>query len=171
VLELCAGVGHIGLLAMAFRPRELVMVDLNPAACELARANVAANPVALPVDVREGRMEDVLAAHERFAGIIADPPWVPTRDVTGFPDDPLVAIDGGDDGMSVAWTCLDVVARHLLDDGWALMQLGTTGQASLLRERVESVPELDLEVAELREYGERGVLVHLRRPTPWSESA
>jgi release factor glutamine methyltransferase len=163
VLELCAGVGHIGLLAVTFQPRDLVLVDLDAGACDLARRNVAANPLASTVEVRRGRVDEVLAEHERFAGIIADPPWVPSRDVVRFPEDPLTAIDGGEDGMSVAWACLEVVGQHLADDGWALFQLGTTGQVRAVAERLAGAPELRLEVAEVREYGERGVLLHLAR--------
>jgi methylase of polypeptide subunit release factors len=164
VLELCAGAGHIGLLTVHFQPRELVMVDLNPAACELARVNVAANPVGSPVDVREGPMDQVLAEHERFVGVIADPPWVTSEEVGRFPADPLIAIDGGPDGMVVAWTCLDVIAGHLRDDGWAVLQLGTPAQVERLRERLDGSPGLRLELREVREYGDRGVLVLLRRP-------
>jgi methylase of polypeptide subunit release factors len=163
VLELCAGVGHIGLLAVTFQPRDLVLVDLDEGACAFARRNVAANPLSSAVDVRQGRVDEVLHEHERFAGIIADPPWVPSRDVGRFPEDPLTAIDGGEDGMSVAWSCLDVMGRHLADDGWGLIQLGTTAQAAAVADRLDGSPGLRLEAAEVREYGERGVLVHLAR--------
>ena len=39
VLELCSGVGHIGLLTVRDVERGLVMVDASLAACDLARAN------------------------------------------------------------------------------------------------------------------------------------
>ena len=106
VLELCAGVGHIGLLAVAGSARDLVLVDLNPVACELARANAEAAGHAGAVQVREGRFEDVLEAGERFPLVIADPPWVPSEQTSRFPEDPLVAIDGGADGLDVARACL-----------------------------------------------------------------
>ena len=166
VLEVCAGVGHIGLLAVTLAARDLVMVDLDPTACDFAHRNIAANPTAATVEVRQGPMDRVLAPDERFAGIIADPPWVPTRDVARFPDDPLLAIDGGADGLSVAWTCVDVIARHLADDGWALVQLGTADQAASLGERVDEQPGLRLRLGEVRVYGDRGVLALLARTTP-----
>jgi len=163
VLELCAGVGHIGLLAVTFEPRDLVLVDLDAAACEFARRNVGANPLTSSVDVRQGPMDQVLSDHELFAGIIADPPWVPSQDVGRFPEDPLRAIDGGPDGMAVAWTCLDLVARHLADEGWGLLQLGNTDQVRAVAERLDASPDLELGIAEVREYGGRGVLLHLTR--------
>ena len=35
LLELCAGAGHIGLLAVAYQPRDLVMVDISPGGLRL----------------------------------------------------------------------------------------------------------------------------------------
>lgn len=43
VLELCAGVGHIGLGAVRDSSRYLVMVDFNPVAQRFAQDNAAAN--------------------------------------------------------------------------------------------------------------------------------
>ena len=57
VLELCAGVGHIGLAAVAEGRRELVLVDLNPVACALARVNADAALMGHRVEVRQGRMD------------------------------------------------------------------------------------------------------------------
>jgi len=166
VLELCAGVGHIGLLAVSQHPRELVLVDADQTACDYARRNVHANRPARPVDVRLGRVDEAVHPDERFAGIIADPPWVASGDVGRFPHDPLTAIDGGADGMTVARSCIDVVARHLADAGWALLQLGTTQQADLVRAQVVTSPGLGLEVGAVRAYGDRGVVMQLGRRSP-----
>ena len=162
VLELCAGVGHIGLRAVAHRRRDLVMVDVDPHACELARANVLAHRPLGVVDVRQGPIDEVLAPGEWFAGVIADPPWVPSRDVAGFPRDPLLAIDGGDDGLDVARLCVRVIDRHLASYGWALLQLGSTVQAHALARSLDARDDVDLEVREIRAY-DRGVLVRLGR--------
>jgi release factor glutamine methyltransferase len=163
VLELCAGVGHIGLLAVDGTARRLVMVDLDETACAFARSNARAARGGDLAEVRQGRVDEVLSREERFVGVIADPPWVPS-DATGrFPDDPLTAIDGGEDGMEIAWACLEVAAGHLVDQGWLLIQLGTVEQADALHDRLDSSPRLGLKTVEVREYGDRGVLVHVAR--------
>ena len=160
ILELCAGAGQIGLLTVAMEPRELLMVDLNPAACEIARSNAAANGLLAPVDVRHGDLQDVIRADEQFVGVIADPPWVPTAQTGRFPDDPLHAIDGGGDGLDVVRSCLQVISRHLAIGGWAVLQLGTEAQADAVAEWIIA-EELGIEVCETRVYPERGVLVRL----------
>ena len=162
LLELCAGAGHIGLLAAATSGRRLLCVDSNPVACDYARANAVAAGIADRVEVREGRLETALRADEQFPLIIADPPWVP-RDLTRqFPEDPLSAIDGGTDGLDIARACLEVVAGHLTAGGSAVLQLGSAAQADELG-REPALASGRLVQVELRQHV-RGVLVRIDRP-------
>ena len=164
VLEICAGVGHIGLLAIIDRSRDLVQVDLNGVACEFARLNAAAAGLASRVEVRHGRMEEAVTDAERFAVIVADPPWVPSAETEVFPEDPLTAIDGGDDGLVVARTCLGVIDRHLDAAGSALLQLGTEAQVAAVDDHLHERRELRLRVEDFRTHEAGNVVVHLVRP-------
>ena len=157
VLEVCSGAGHIGLLAVTLAPRSLVCVDADPAACSYLRRNAAA--ARLPVVVREGRMDEVLHQEERFAVIIADPPWVATNDVARFPEDPVSAIDGGADGLDLVRSCLVVIDRHLAAAGSAVLQTGPD-QAERVVQIVAGYDELS--VVEVRQL-ERGALIRVDR--------
>jgi methylase of polypeptide subunit release factors len=159
VLELCSGAGHIGLLAATLAPRTLICVDACAVACSYLRRNAAR--AGLRVDVRQGRIDDVLEPDERFAVIIADPPWVPTDEVDGFPEDPATAIDGGTDGLELTRACVEVFARHLVVAGSGLLQVGP-GQAPLVRELVAAHAELA--VVATRAFP-RGCLVQIDRVT------
>lgn len=162
VLELCAGVGHIGLLAMAGQSRQLVLVDSSQIACDHAAANLEQADVQCPVEIRCGRMEDVVADDERFALIIADPPWVRSGDTDEHADDPVHAIDGGEDGLDLARTCVELIGRHLADRGSAVLQLGSVDQVAAVSDQLADHPELALRIAEHRAYDD-GVLVRLVR--------
>jgi release factor glutamine methyltransferase len=159
VLELCSGAGHIGLLAATLAPRTLVCVDASPVACSYLRRNAARAGVR--VDVREGRMDEVLDAEDRFAVIIADPPWVPTTEVDRFPGDPVTAIDGGADGLALARGCLEVFAHHLVVAGSAVLQVGP-GQGPVATGLAAAHPELA--VVATRDFP-RGTLVQIDRVT------
>ena len=160
VLELCAGAGQIGLLAVADSPRRLVCVDLNPVAAEFALSNARAAGMADRVEMREGRIEEVLKPEERFPLIIADPPWVRRSETARFPEDPLLAIDGGDDGLLVVRTCVEAIETHLCEGGAALLQLGPGEQAGDVRRLVQ---DTDLRAGDVRHFGQRGALMHLER--------
>lgn len=164
LLELCAGVGHIGLHLASVVGRDLVQVDADAVACEHARFNAGTAGLAARVDVRHGAIDEVLGAEERFALILADPPWVPSGDTARYPDDPIRAIDGGPDGLDLARTCLDVMDRHLRTEGAGVLQLGTEDQAARLRTYLESEAELELRLVEVRSIaGANGVLIRLSR--------
>jgi len=158
VLELCSGAGHIGLLAVRLALRTLVCVDASSAACSYARRNAAA--AGLRVEVREGRMDEVLAEDEEFAVIIADPPWVPSTQVAEFPEDPVTAIDGGGDGLALVRECLRVIGRHLCVSGSALLQVGPE-QATEVAALLEADPT-GLAIVAARHY-ERGTLLQIDR--------
>ena len=166
VLELCAGVGHIGFLALTMADassdrHRLVAVDVNPAACEYARRNAEAAGMSHRVDIREGRIDDVLALEERFELVIADPPWVAHVETGCFPDDPLIAIDGGSGGLDVVWSCLEVGEQHLVPGGSIVLQLGSVAQVHRVHDHLRA-SESGLTVQSIRFFGPRGALVHLR---------
>lgn len=162
VLELCSGVGHIGLGAVRDSQRQLVMVDLNPVAQQFAAANAAANGLASRVEFRLAPMKEALGDEGRFVLIVADPPWVRTAETSMFPQDPLVAIDGGEDGLSLARTCVDLINHHLDEGGSALLQVGSTAQAALISAHAEKLPPGSVTVVQTRAY-QGGVIVRLAR--------
>lgn len=163
LLELCAGAGQIGLVLASLVPRRLVQIEADAHACAYARANAAAAGLSGRVEVRNGLMQDVVAAHERFALVVADPPWVPTCDTDRFPSDPVRAIDGGDDGLDLARTCVDVIDRHLARDGASILQLGDAHQVAAMRAYLDSRPDIGLSGRATRTPSGGGVLLLLTR--------
>ncbi len=157
VLELCSGVGHIGLAAVAGTGRPLLMVDRDEHAADLSRRNAA--QVGEECEVRCAALETALGPQERFPMMLADPPWVPTAEVVRFPDDPVPAIDGGADGLGPARACLRAGASHLATGGEMILQVGTVAQAGRLE---TTARELGLSFVEVREES-GGTLVRLGR--------
>lgn len=157
LLEVCAGAGHLGLLAARLTGRRLVAVDLNPVAGSLIEQN--ADLADLEVDVRLGDMGSVLGPDEYFQIMILDPPWVRSGELEGFPEDPVLAIDGGSDGLRLVRACTGVVAAHLAPEGAAVLQVGPD-QADGTRAVIDQTP--GLVVRKVRDYP-RGCLLHLER--------
>ncbi|MBV8221433.1 MAG: RsmD family RNA methyltransferase [Solirubrobacterales bacterium] len=132
VLELCAGAGHIGLMAALLADRDLVQVDSDRTACRYARANAIAAGIGHRVDVRCAPLHRALVAGEKFPLIVADPPYLRSVDLARYPDDPRHAVDGGRDGLRVVRQCLDVVGAHLAGGGMCLLQTRGPRQLSVI---------------------------------------
>lgn len=163
VLELCTGAGQIGLLTVALHPRPAVLVDLDPVACEFARVNVEHAGLE-DVEVREAPLESALSPDERFGLVLADPPYLTTTGTGRFPRDPLLAIDGGPDGLDVVRRCLYVADSCLEPGGAVLLQLADASQADAVAAWLTTVGTPCLRVDEVRTH-ERGAVALLRRPT------
>jgi release factor glutamine methyltransferase len=102
VVDLCCGAGAIGAaLAAAVDHAEVHAVDIDPDAARCARRNV-------PGHVYQGDLYQPLPARLRGrVGILAaNVPYVPTGEMGFLPPEarshePLVALDGGPDGLDV----------------------------------------------------------------------
>ncbi|MBA2463928.1 MAG: methyltransferase domain-containing protein [Nocardioidaceae bacterium] len=164
LLELCSGVGHIGLVAALLTGRDAVLVDANEVACRFAEANAETAGLRDRVEVRRGDMSSALDPHERFPLVLADPPYIPSSDIGRFPEDPVTAIDGGADGLEVARLCLAVAARHVHPEGVVLLQLRDTEQVDRLYD-VDEPEHPALHVKEVRTVEGRGALVRLAATT------
>jgi methylase of polypeptide subunit release factors len=167
VLELCAGAGQIGLAAVARSQRRLVCVEADPVAARYAVLNAGRCGLSDRVEVREAAMAHALHPDEVFPLVVADPPWVRRTETGRFPEDPLTAIDGGDDGLDVARECLVVIGAHLAPRGVALLQLGSADQVDDLEPELRAT---GLRAVEVRSY-DGGVVVLLRHAEPARDPA
>ncbi|WP_410565010.1 putative protein N(5)-glutamine methyltransferase [Amycolatopsis sp. cmx-4-61] len=104
VVDLCCGSGALGAaFAAALPPRELHAADVEPAAVECARLNLP------DAHVHRGDLYDALPAslRGRVDVLLANVPYVPSDAVATMPPEarlhePLVALDGGADGLDLA---------------------------------------------------------------------
>ncbi|MER7721361.1 putative protein N(5)-glutamine methyltransferase [Streptomyces flaveolus] len=105
VVDLCCGSGAVGAaLAAALGRPEVHAADVDPAAVRCARGNLAA----AGGRVHTGDLFDALpgALRGRIDILAANVPYVPTGEVALLPaeardHEPLVALDGGTDGLDV----------------------------------------------------------------------
>lgn len=102
-VELCAGVAAVAAALAAEVPGvEVWAAELDPTAAAVARRNVD------PAHVVEGDLYDPLPAalRGRVGILIANAPYVPTDEIALMPTEardhePVVALDGGPDGLDV----------------------------------------------------------------------
>jgi release factor glutamine methyltransferase len=105
VLDMCCGSGAVGtVLTMIVDGIELHATDIEPAAVRCARRNVEP----LGGVVYEGDLFDALplSLRGRVDVIVANAPYVPTDEIATLPREardyePVITLDGGDDGLAV----------------------------------------------------------------------
>ncbi|QGH68746.1 putative protein N(5)-glutamine methyltransferase [Pseudactinotalea sp. HY158] len=128
VLDLCCGSGALGMaLAAAVPGVELYAADSEPAAVACARANLAP----LGGRVFQGDLFDALPAalRGRIDTVLCNAPYVPTPGIDFMPPEarlhePLVALDGGPDGLAVQRLVAASAARWLAPGGTLLIETG-----------------------------------------------
>jgi release factor glutamine methyltransferase len=140
ILELCAGAGQIGLAAAVLADRDLVQVEADPVAAGYARSNAIQAGWSERVDLRNSPLDEALLADERFSVIIADPPYLRSAELTRWPEDPPMAIDGGIDGLDLVGTCLHLTMQHLSDAGQLLLQVAGPAQDDQITDLLQANP-------------------------------
>ncbi|WP_282699734.1 putative protein N(5)-glutamine methyltransferase [Streptomyces sp. CC219B] len=126
VVDLCCGSGAVGAaLAAALGPVELHAADIDPAAVRCARRNLAA----YGGQVHAGDLFAALPTrlHGRVGILAANVPYVPTGEVGLLPaeardHEPLVALDGGADGLDVLRRVTAEAPRWLAPGGCLLVE-------------------------------------------------
>jgi len=130
LLELHCGAGHIGQATAAWSGRHLVQLDDNPACCEWATRNARRNGV--PASIVRADVDAAPVASGSCALVLADPPYVPARETSRYPDDPRHAIDGGKDGLDGVRACLPTAERVLRSGGVLVLQVRGPRQATMV---------------------------------------
>jgi release factor glutamine methyltransferase len=139
ILDLCTGSGVIAVsLAKEYPAAQVVATEISPAAAAIARKNAARNGVADRVDVREGDLFAPVSG-ERFEIIAANPPYIASAVVPTLSAEirrePVIALDGGRDGL-VFYDRIGAEARAHLTDGGVLIVEHGYDQAEAVRARL-----------------------------------
>jgi release factor glutamine methyltransferase len=124
VVDMCCGTGAVGAALAALRPGiELYAVDIDPVEVACARRN-------LPnARVFAGDLYEPLPAalRGRVDVVVANAPYVPTDAVAMMPPEardhePMVALDGGKDGLDIARRVIQEAPEWLAPGGHVLIE-------------------------------------------------
>ena len=136
ILDLCTGSGCLLLSLMHYKNGcRGVGVDISEEALEIARHNLDALDKSGGLNGGSaqfiaGDMYDALSGHDRrFDAIISNPPYIKTSDIPGLmPEvrdhDPVIALDGGDDGLAFYRRIAEGAPQYLAKDGRIFLEIG-----------------------------------------------
>ena len=130
VLALCTGSGCVGLSLKSLAPRaKVTLTDISRDALEVAKKNAQA--LSLDVELRCGDLFRAVP-RDRFDFIVSNPPYIPHGELPGLQrevlHEPMLALDGGRDGLEVYRRIAEDASRHLNPGGSVYLEVGI-GQA------------------------------------------
>ena len=135
LLDICTGSGCIGIALQKRTGIRTALSDISPAALEIARRN--AQNLGADCEIVQS---DLFAAFggRKFDLITANPPYIPSETVKTLSEEvrkePLLALDGGADGLCIYRRIAKEYGAFLNEGGALLMEIGF--------DQGESVPAL-----------------------------
>ena len=142
VLDLCTGSGCIGLSIAALAPSARVtLADISADALEVARRN--ARELGCEVQLRRGDLFKAVG-REKFDLIASNPPYIPSAEVLHLQaevrHEPVLALDGGADGLDFYRRIAAEAPAHLEEGGSIYLEVGM-GEAqdvlALLKDNID----------------------------------
>ena len=155
IVDLCAGVGCLGILAAQRYPMSKVtLVELDSKAAALARKNVELHNLGERVEVIQGDACDWLGSETgQWDLILTNPPYVDAADMQALPEEyrhePELGLAAGEDGLALVDAFLPELAARLKPNGVFLCEVGASAPAMQ-----HKYPDLPIEWLELPEGGE-----------------
>ena len=147
ILDLCCGSGCIGLTLLSERPSlHVTMSDISEAALSVARKN--ASRFGLTAEFCCSNLTEMLK-NDYFDFVFANSPYIPTEECTSLQPEvlyePMIALDGGYDGLCFYRRIVYESVRILRKNGFLMMELGY-GEAENVSELLHDAGYTDISV-------------------------
>jgi len=126
ILDMCTGSGCILTSIMKYgRDIEGTAVDISPEALFVAKKNFKTYGIN-PQVVCSNLFENIV---DQYHIIVSNPPYIPKQDIETLMDevklhDPLLALDGGSDGLDFYREIIKESSNYLLDNGFLFFEIG-----------------------------------------------
>jgi len=132
VLDLCCGSGCVGLAIAKNIPQvRVVLGDVSAEAMKISRANVVLNKLTGRVScaVVDAKRSPPYSLLGEFDLIVSNPPYIPTGDIAWLDEtvrnfEPILALDGGPDGLDFFRVIVAEWKKILKPDGAFLFECG-----------------------------------------------
>ena len=145
ILDLCSGSGCIGLAIAKHLGAAVTIVDISAAAIAVAEQNAKLNKVSVKI-VSSDLFENV---EGKYDIIVTNPPYIPSSDCLTLEKevvdyDPILALDGGQDGLDLIRKIVKDSPNYLNKNGLIYMEYGI-GQT----EQIKRLFEIDFDNIEI----------------------
>ena len=127
ILDLCTGSGCV-IISLVVLGQGITGagIDISDEAIAVAKDN--GNRLAPGrIDFIQGNLWNPVLG--KYNTIVSNPPYIPTEDIKGLAEEvkdhePLIALDGAEDGLFFYRQIVGHAAEYLASDGWLLVEIG-----------------------------------------------
>ena len=131
MLDMCTGSGCLGIsITKNSNLNHSLLVDVSEKALTVANKNINLNNMNLKCTTLKSDLFQNLPSSEiKYDIIISNPPYIPTVDINNLDDsvkkhEPIIALDGGEDGMMFYNKILKDAYKYLNVNGLVIFEIG-----------------------------------------------
>lgn len=126
-LDMCTGSGCLGITIAKYSNIKMTACDISKKALKIANKN--AKNLNTKLVLKKSDMFNKI--DEKYDLIISNPPYIETREIDGLEKevkcyDPILALDGGDDGLKFYKIIENNAKKYLNKNGYLIMEIGET---------------------------------------------
>lgn len=147
VLDMCCGSGCIGIsLKLYHKELDLTLCDISDAAISLTKKNLSKHQ--LTANIIQSDLFEMI--DEKYNMIISNPPYIekdviPTLMSEVKDYEPMLALDGGEDGLDFYKVIVENSRKHLNNNGYLLFEIGYN-QGEAVSKLMETAGYVDIEI-------------------------
>lgn len=141
VADVGCGSGAIGLSLASLAGCRVILADICPNALELAKENAGLLGVSDKTEYLQGDLMEPLFRQgyaESLSMVVSNPPYISRKCLESLPEtvrcyEPLLALDGGPEGLDCIAKLIKDASRALLPGGYLLVEIDPDQSASCAR--------------------------------------
>lgn len=132
ILDLCTGSGAIAVSLSKFIPNSKITgTDISPKALSIARENDNNRKIEF---IKSDLFKNITG---NFDIIVSNPPYIKTEEIKKLSkevqNEPLIALDGGKDGLEFYKEIISCAANYLKNNGALCLEIGETQKDDIIK--------------------------------------
>lgn len=170
VLDLCCGSGVIAIVLALELGRDIIAVDLSGEALAVARQNRSRHRVEDRVALVRADLLTAFTGRGRISLMVSNPPYISRHEISEELDpevvayEPLLALDGGEDGLDIIRRIKAGLPEMMLPGGEVFVEIGAGQGGDLLAMFTDEdgAQRFFEHVEVLKDYAGRNRVLHVR---------